>query len=348
MSKKILVVDYERNSIEDIQEILKGEDFSLLTASDGQQALQTYEKNVPDLVLTAALLPKLNGFELCKKITSGQLGEVRPVVMYSAIYKAEKYRKEAIFGCGAIDFLEKPIPKWQLMKVIKTAFSEIPVTGLKDEGLLNFPNVPDESARSSEMVSVAQPLAQPDDDLLDVEALFKEEKSSHGLKTADEQSSLNSGASVPARSKTSLIAAIDTDEIDAALDAFRIDLENEVNLREERRAQEIEEELSLKDESILEFEGSQEVTSNEQPVITKECSTDSFELDEISLGLESSRDQGTAQNPAHSLSPSGNEVLNKEDKSWPSFGSTKPDGSRYWIPLTLLVVVLFFLLVWFR
>jgi hypothetical protein len=47
-------------------------------------------------VLTAALLPKLNGFELCKKITSGQLGDVRPVVMYSAIYKAEKYRKEAI------------------------------------------------------------------------------------------------------------------------------------------------------------------------------------------------------------------------------------------------------------
>src|SRR3972149_8581262 len=114
MPKKILVVDYEPNSIEDIQEILKGESFSLLIASDGQQAVQSFMKNVPDLVLTAALLPKLNGFELCRKITSGHLGETRPVIMYSAIYKAEKYRKEAIFGCGAIDFLEKPIPKWQL------------------------------------------------------------------------------------------------------------------------------------------------------------------------------------------------------------------------------------------
>ena len=46
MSKKILVVDYERNSIEYIQDILKEEDFSLLTASDGLQALHTYENNI--------------------------------------------------------------------------------------------------------------------------------------------------------------------------------------------------------------------------------------------------------------------------------------------------------------
>jgi DNA-binding response OmpR family regulator len=348
MVKKILVVDYERNSIEYIQNILKEENFSLLTASDGQQALHTYEINVPDLVLTAALLPKLNGFELCKKITSGQLGEVRPVVMYSAIYKAEKYRKEAIFGCGAIDFLEKPIPKWQLMKVIKTAFSEIPVSEVKDEGLVNFPTVLDETAGLAAAIPVKQPAGQSEEDLLDVEALFEEERSSPARRIADQELTVNTGADVTGQSKSSLIAAIETDEIDAALDAFRIDLENEVNLREERRVQEIEEELSLKEETILEFEGAQEMPSTEQPVQTERSPVDSFELDEISLDLQSVKDQLASQKQDQPTSLSENGDLIKEDKFLPSFGSTKTEGFRYWIPLTLLVVVLFFLFVFLR
>ena len=119
MNKTILVVDYEQKSLDEIRGLFRDEQFDLLTASDGTQALEIFEKKIPDLVMTAALLPKLNGFELCKKIVSGQHGEVRPVIMFSGIYKAEKYRKEAIVGCGAVDFLEKPLAKWQLLKVVK-------------------------------------------------------------------------------------------------------------------------------------------------------------------------------------------------------------------------------------
>ena len=348
MAKKILIVDYERNSIEYIQDILKEEDFSLLTASDGQQALHAYENNIPDLVLTAALLPKLNGFELCKKISSGQLGEVRPVVMYSAIYKAEKYRKEAIFGCGAIDFLEKPIPKWQLMKVIKTAFSEIPASEIKDEGLVDFPNVLDEAPGLATNIPVEQTAEQPDEDLLDVEALFEEEKPALTGKMTDQKLTLHSNAPPSGLLNSSLIAAIGTEEIDAALDAFRIDLEREVNLREEKRAQEIEEELSLKEETVLEFEGAQEASFNEQPVRTQDISADSFELDEISLDLQPMKDQIPPQEPDQPTPPSKKVDLKNEDKSLPSFGATKREGFHYWIPLTLLLVVLSFMLIFLR
>lgn len=348
MSKKILIVDYERSSIEYIQDILKEEDFSLLTVSDGQQALHTYQHNVPDLVLTAALLPKLNGFELCKKITSGQLGVARPVVMYSAIYKAEKYRKEAIFGCGAIDFLEKPIPKWLLMKVIKTAFSEIPASGVKDEGVVDFPNVLDEAAGMVSTTPVERPVGQSDEDLLDVESLFEVGKSSLASKKADQKLTLHSSAPASATLNSSLIAAIETEEIDAALDAFRIDLEKEVNLREEKRAQEIEEELSLKEETILEFEGAQEATSNQPPVRAQDSSADSFELDEISLDLQTVKEQIPSQEPDQPTSLSESIDLKKEGKYLPSFGTTKPEGFHYWIPLMMLLVVLFFLFVFFR
>jgi hypothetical protein len=143
---------------------------------------------------------------------------------------------------------------------------------------------------------------------------------------------------------SSLMAAIGTEEIDAALDAFRIDLEKEVNLREEKRAQEIEEGLLLKEETILEFESAHHATSSEQPVQTQAISTDSFELDEIGLELQPVNEQIPSQVPDPPPSLSESEELKKENKGLPSFGATKPEGFHYWIPLTLLVVVLFFML----
>src|SRR5262249_16549987 len=124
MQKTILIVDFEQESCEELQQALTGEDYLVLTAADGDQALAVFQAVKPDLVLTEALLPKLNGFELCKKITAGELHDVRPVIMYSAIYKGEKYQKEAISGCGALEFLDKPIPKWQLLKTVRSAFEE--------------------------------------------------------------------------------------------------------------------------------------------------------------------------------------------------------------------------------
>ena len=126
MQKTILIVDFEQESSEELQQILRGEDFLVVTAADGHQALTVFEATKPDLVLTEALLPKLNGFELCKKITAGELRDVRPVIMYSAIYKGEKYQKEAVSGCGAFEFLDKPIPRWQLLKSVRSAFQDRP------------------------------------------------------------------------------------------------------------------------------------------------------------------------------------------------------------------------------
>ncbi|MFN8007183.1 MAG: response regulator [Terriglobia bacterium] len=349
MSKKILVVDYERNSIDYIQETLRGEGYSLLTAYDGQQALQSYQSQVPDLVLTAALLPKLNGFELCKKITSGQVGEVRPVVMYSAIYKAEKYRKEAIFGCGAIDFLEKPIPKWQLMKVLQAAFSEIPLSARKEEELLTLPTEASGSVQQEHVPSVVPAATEVEEELLDVDTLFSSEPPMMDQGQSAVPSRSGSGAPVPVSLKSSLIAAIETEEIDAALDAFRIDLEKEINLREERRAQEIEEEeLSLQEESILEFEAPQEQTPQPPQRASVSRPVDNFELDEISLDLQNPKDAIATHSSSISSNESLPERLAKDDNSVPKFGSTKPEGFGYWIPLTLLIVVLFFLFIVLR
>jgi CheY-like chemotaxis protein len=118
MSKKILVVDYEEKSLDEIREIFQGGDFSLLFARNGQQASEVFRAEIPELILTSALLPKVNGFELSKMISSGQLGMIRPVIIYSNIYKAEKYRREATVVSGASEFLEKPFNREQLVSLV--------------------------------------------------------------------------------------------------------------------------------------------------------------------------------------------------------------------------------------
>ena len=137
MQKTILIVDFEPESSEELQQILKSEGFLVLTAADGHQALDMFEAARPDLVLTEALLPKLNGFELCKKIMNAAPREIRPVIMYSAIYKGEKYQKEAVSGCGALEFLDKPIPKWQLLKAVRSALKR--TSQVKTDAATNLP-----------------------------------------------------------------------------------------------------------------------------------------------------------------------------------------------------------------
>ncbi len=118
MSKKILVVDYEEKSLDEARELFQGGDFSLLFARNGQQAAEIFKSEIPDLILTSALLPRVNGFELSKMISSGQLGMIRPVIIYSNIYKAEKYRREATVVSGASEFLEKPLNKEHLVSLV--------------------------------------------------------------------------------------------------------------------------------------------------------------------------------------------------------------------------------------
>jgi DNA-binding response OmpR family regulator len=254
MHKTILVVDFDPKCLEDIQRFFQDEKITLLTASDGTRALEIFQAENPDLVLTAALLPKLNGFELCKKITGGEVGEVRPVIMFSEIYKAEKYRKEAIIGCGAVDFLEKPLVKAQLLRAIENLFSQIPSGKAVTQTQIKSASASAEIACPSSEVGAGQA-----GDLLELNKL---------LETV---SSCNSGMSLAPQEESTLlettilepgpylIAPEGEDEIDAAVDAIRLDLDAETRVPVQKAALEIETafHLSRDGQDILEFDAMQ-------------------------------------------------------------------------------------------
>ncbi len=318
MQKKILIVDFEEESIKEIQNLLKDEDFAVLTASDGERALGVFQSNNPDLVIATALLPKINGFELCKKITGGELGVSKPVIMYSAIYKAEKYRKEAMANCGAIEFLDKPIPKWQLLKAIKAAFVEIPA----GESNLRPPKVV--SVGNSSM-----PGAIDDGhDVLDAEALFDSLDSIEG---ESENRTLDldaKGIAGTAEINPSSIASINSAEIEAALDAVRIDLDPLTNKSEPVQAERVDENPSDGTSTLLEFETAQQRSTNEPAA----AAVGEFELDEVLPEVMASSEPTLGDKSA-------------SVQSVPDFG-LQPTDSRRWLPLAILVILLLIALVW--
>ena len=66
--KTILVVDDERNIVELVRLYLEKEGFAVVAAADGEQALAQFERADPDLVVLDLMLPKLDGFEVCREL----------------------------------------------------------------------------------------------------------------------------------------------------------------------------------------------------------------------------------------------------------------------------------------
>jgi DNA-binding response OmpR family regulator len=116
--KKVLVVDYEAGSLEKISKLLKSHKLHVVKAADGQAGYDKFIAEKPDLVVLEAMLPKMHGFDLTKRIVQESGGKV-PVVVVSGLYKGPHYRQEAIGGQGAAEFFEKPVDGETLVAAVK-------------------------------------------------------------------------------------------------------------------------------------------------------------------------------------------------------------------------------------
>jgi len=112
--KTVLVVDDERNIVELVRLYLEKEGFNVVAASDGEQALAQYERSDPDLVVLDLMLPKMDGFEVCRELR--RRGDV-PILMLTA--RSEDI--DAIVGLelGADDYVTKPFNPRALVARVK-------------------------------------------------------------------------------------------------------------------------------------------------------------------------------------------------------------------------------------
>lgn len=109
---KILIADDEVTILEIMRLYLEKEGFTLYTAEDGEQALALEEKHHPDLLILDIMLPKINGFELCKYIE-------RKVPKIFLTAKSEEADKIKGFSLGADDYITKPFSPREVVARVK-------------------------------------------------------------------------------------------------------------------------------------------------------------------------------------------------------------------------------------
>ena len=111
----ILAVDDDPSGRYLLETILKSGDYEVLTASDGLAALKLAKYDPPDLVITDILMPRMDGYQLCREWKADPDLAPVPFVFYTANYADEDDETFAL-SLGAEEFLRKPMPPQQLLE----------------------------------------------------------------------------------------------------------------------------------------------------------------------------------------------------------------------------------------
>ncbi|MBA7593479.1 putative cyclic di-GMP phosphodiesterase [subsurface metagenome] len=100
-----------------IQALLSVAGYHVVTASNGEEALVMVEKESPDLILIDAMMPKMDGFEVCAVLKSKEETRLIPVVMVTPVEETE--HKIRGFEAGVDDFLHRPINSVELLARVR-------------------------------------------------------------------------------------------------------------------------------------------------------------------------------------------------------------------------------------
>ncbi|OPZ96738.1 MAG: Response regulator PleD [Planctomycetes bacterium ADurb.Bin412] len=115
---KVLIVDDNPQNAELLQAYLEPMSYDILIAADGLEALEKIETFVPDIILLDIMMPRMSGFEVCKRIKKNPKTADIPVVMVTALNELGDIERGV--DCGADDFLSKPINKLELVTRVKS------------------------------------------------------------------------------------------------------------------------------------------------------------------------------------------------------------------------------------
>lgn len=114
MQYKILIVDDDENICELLRLYLEKDGFDTIVANDGEQAVDFASKYSPDLILLDIMLPKLDGWQVCREIRKTS---ETPIIMLTA--KGETFDKILGLELGADDYVSKPFDAKEVIARIK-------------------------------------------------------------------------------------------------------------------------------------------------------------------------------------------------------------------------------------
>lgn len=120
MSARVLIVDDEHNIVDILRDNLLRDGYETIEAYDGEQAVEMALNEHPDLVLLDMMLPRLNGFDVCRRIR--QESNV-PIIMLTA--KSEEIDKVLGLELGADDYITKPFSVREVLARVKAQLRRV-------------------------------------------------------------------------------------------------------------------------------------------------------------------------------------------------------------------------------
>lgn len=129
MGKKILVVEDEKNILKLVVENLIAEGYEVITATNGEEAVNTFAGSKPDLIILDLKLPKKSGYEVCAEVRKRD--PAVPIIMLTA--RKRESDKLTGFKQGADDYLTKPFSIAELLARIEALFRRASLPGKRGE-----------------------------------------------------------------------------------------------------------------------------------------------------------------------------------------------------------------------
>jgi DNA-binding response OmpR family regulator len=120
---KILVVDDEVYIVQILEfSLSRIEGYEVITASDGEEALEKVQEGRPDLVVLDVMMPRMDGYEACKRLKAEEATKDIPVILLSA--KGRAMDQNRGFEVGADDYITKPFSPRKLIEKINTVLGK--------------------------------------------------------------------------------------------------------------------------------------------------------------------------------------------------------------------------------
>jgi DNA-binding response OmpR family regulator len=122
MSKSILIVDDEPNIILSLEYLMEQAGYEVRTVNDGEGALESVNEKLPDLILLDVMLPKVDGYEVCREIRANPAWKDVRIIMLTA--KGREVDQEKGLAFGADDYITKPFSTSEVVRKVKKILSE--------------------------------------------------------------------------------------------------------------------------------------------------------------------------------------------------------------------------------